>query len=166
MCVSNERVPERFPTSVSSPHSILSRQFCQSFRHLFPSMPHSSSAHGDHRRDRGGVHRGSPLHQQDKVRGEVHGEALPPPGKPPDGVSPQDGGDGQGDVLMPPPRFSGEDWWWIEELLENNLSSVNPVGNLGIYVKNVGQQPLKPFTGCFKHFALPHTNIIHTYAGV
>lgn len=97
------------PRPLSLPRSIFSRQFRRSFKRLSPSLSPSSSAHGDHRRDRGGVHRGSPLHQQDKVGGEVHGEALPQPGKPSDGVPPQDGGDGQGDVLLPPPHFPGDD---------------------------------------------------------
>lgn len=66
------------------------------------------SAGGNQRRHRGGVHRGPPLHQQDQVGGEEHGEALPPAGEHAAGVPPQDGGDRQGAVLLPAPHLSGE----------------------------------------------------------
>lgn len=88
---------------------ILTKHLRCFFNCLSTSLPHSSSARGDHWCDRGGVHSGSPLHQQDQVGGEVHGEALPSPGEPSDGVSPQDGGDWQRAVLVSPPHFTGED---------------------------------------------------------
>lgn len=65
------------------------------------------TVHRDHGCHRGGVHACPPVHQQDQVRGEVHGEALPAPGQPPGRVPAQDGGDGQGAVLLPPPCRTG-----------------------------------------------------------
>lgn len=46
------------------------------------------AAGGDQRCNRGGIHSGTPLHQQDQVRGEEHGEALPPAGEHAAGVPP------------------------------------------------------------------------------
>lgn len=88
---------------------------------LTSSPSHLSPAHGDHWSDRGGVHCGSPLRQQDKVRGQVHDEALSKPGNPSDGVSPQDGGDRQGTVLMPPPHITGTGL--MEQHLETSVKS-------------------------------------------
>lgn len=86
------------------PYSILTAHLC--WPPSFPP-PHSSPARGDHRSDRGGVHCRPSLHQQDKVRGEIYGEALPPPGKPSAGVPPQDGGDGPRAVVMSAAHFTG-----------------------------------------------------------
>ncbi|MEQ2169590.1 hypothetical protein GOODEAATRI_026721 [Goodea atripinnis] len=68
-----------------------------------------TSAHGDHWWDRGGVYSGSALYQQDKVRGEIHGEALQTPGEPPHRVQPKDGRNKPGAVVMQPPRLTGAD---------------------------------------------------------
>lgn len=65
-------------------------------------------ASGDQWCNRGGVHCGPPLYQQDQVGGEEHGEALPSAGEHAAGVPPQDGRDWKGAFLLPAPYLSGK----------------------------------------------------------
>lgn len=74
----------------------------------FSNLSLSAVAGGDQRGDRGGVHGGPSLHQQDQVGGQVHGEALSPAGEPAAGVSSQDGGDGPRALLLPAPHLTGQ----------------------------------------------------------